>query len=183
MNLSESGESISAIYGTAMSLRSTPGGEDRLNDLAQAWIDGDHDRVLAAVREHEEHLRRRAANPEPPTLREKIRVLRREGCTTYQIASELQVSTAYVVRVCKDLPAPREPHRKADPTLIADLRSRGYAHAPIAHALGLSLSTVKRAAKTSPSYVPRRRSKIPSTIPPTTILIPAASSASPSPST
>jgi DNA-binding CsgD family transcriptional regulator len=130
-------------FGRNLSVRNSPGGEERINDLAQAWIDGDRDTVLDHVRAHEERVRLRALEK---TDREKILELRRAGCTKVEIARTLRVAAACVARECRGLPQVRRA-RKVNTTEIFRLRSLGYTQKQIAETLGLSRRSVIRAMK------------------------------------
>lgn len=162
-------------YDRRLTIRRTPGGEDRLDDLAQAWLDGDRERVLDYARAHTERVKARA-DMAKSCKGEVCQRLKTDGASVANIAAFLGLSERTVYRRLRARASKRR--RKTDPTRIRDLRSRGYGLKRIASALGLSMATVYRATRSDPNYKRTR-----STIPHTTPLIRAESSASTLPST
>jgi hypothetical protein len=127
-------------------------GEDRLDDLAQAWLDGDRERVLAAVRAHEEAVRARPIRVivKKVTKKQRIVELGRRGWTTRQIAVETGAHVVYVGRCLRGMPRPaRIAWRRADRRLLKGLSRNGSAAREIASLTGLSLSTVYRVLRES----------------------------------
>lgn len=92
-----------------LTVRRSPGGADRLNDLAQAWLDGRHDEVLAYARAHAEKVRLRGdavnigCSDRDRDLVRRVVELREKRWTTEKIAKHLQVSKSKVQAICRGL--------------------------------------------------------------------------------
>lgn len=118
-------------------------GEDHPNDLAQAWIDGDHERVKKFCETRASKLRARAGQPAQKTA---IQRLREKGWTVQAIAKALKVTERTVVVASSGVAYPR-PKRKLWPQRVArvrELHRNGVPARAIAMELGLSLKTVYR---------------------------------------
>lgn len=91
----------------SMTARSSPGGEDRIDDLAQAWIDGDHERVRAAVASHEAEVRARPVLQQcklgrrPHIDYKRVRELRAQGWLLRDIADFVKCSVTQAGVICR----------------------------------------------------------------------------------
>lgn len=117
---------IGATFGS-ISVRglSQCSGEDYIDDMAQAWIEGRHEEVLAWVAKREARLRTRVSvyatipvtarnrrdrgkglrawGPFHPVVsREKVLALRAQGWTLRAIAKEMNCGTMTASRICRN---------------------------------------------------------------------------------
>ena len=98
-------------YDSSLNLRYARdiGGEDYINDMAQAWIEGRHEEVLSYVAERERAVRARAVpvkihatRGRPVEVdRARVRDLHELGLTTRQIATAMNCGAMTVSRICR----------------------------------------------------------------------------------
>ena len=89
------------------SIRRYPGGEDRLDDMAQAWIDGNHEVVMKYVAAHEAEVRsrpvivRRVGRPRHID-RCRVLELRCQGLKLSDIAKTVACSVSQASVICRE---------------------------------------------------------------------------------
>lgn len=124
-----------------------PGGEDKLDDMAQAWIEGRHEEVLAYVRAREAAIRARPAEvrkpkPQKRTVdRVKLLELHQAGVPTSEIARQCGCTRYWVISIA----GARRQYRTGKRDAIRTMLSEGASHESIRSALGVSERTICRA--------------------------------------
>ena len=122
--------------------------EKESDDLAEAWIRGEHDRVFAAIADREARLRASLDIVKPRATMRRILELRKRGWEIRRIATELGATATRVARVCRraglgGAPALRGP-RKVNRLRLQSLLAQGLKQRVIAEMENLHESTVSR---------------------------------------
>jgi len=151
MSYRDLADAAGALYGSTLYGMHTTGSSElgpvwEPDDLAQAWINGDHDRVNRAVEAHNAEIRARVVPvivKSRVSKKARILELRRRGCTRREIAAEVKTTSLYVVRVVRAAGLGRAPY-KVNRSRLASLRASGMTLRAIATAENLSVFTVCR---------------------------------------
>ncbi len=116
------------------------------DDLAEAWLRGDHDRVFAAIADREAKIRSKIVIVKQRSKKRRIVELRKRGWTTREIATELKTKTTYVARVCirAGLEMPGRGPRKVNRLRLQALQAQGLKQRAIARLENLNEATVSR---------------------------------------
>lgn len=148
-------EAVAALYGEKWNgqfsvHRRPPGGEDIVDDLAAAWLRGEHDRVNAAVATHVARVRARVVIVK---CSRRILELAKLGIPTAEIATRVKRTEGWVRACCKkngitnQATRSRKPAGKVDRSRLAELRASGMTLSAIAKMENLNIATVCRVLK------------------------------------
>lgn len=132
---------VSGIQGMHI-VRYPPNGPDRLEDLAQAWIDGKHEEVLRVVAAREAEIRARPVIVKRVRVKAQIVRLRKMGWRIVDIARQLKCHVVYAARCCRHLPRPIASTLRKE--RIRAMRMKGMTLKQIAGVVGVHYSTVSR---------------------------------------
>ncbi len=133
-----------SLYGMHTAHPHQIGGPEREpDDLAEAWLRGEHDRVLTAVALHYAKVRARTVIVKSVSKKRRILDLKRRGWSTLEIARKLDTKPTYIARVSRTS-RPRKTSGVVNRSRLSSLRALGWTLKRIAEKEKLSVFTVCR---------------------------------------